>query len=200
MSPVIGYSGEDFGHAGLVEGLRRRWCPDVTVEIGATRGSTAQSHRREIRKICLELSAKGADLIIFLTDADTQDWSVVQKREFARVPTEHQHHTILTVADRNVESWFCLVPEYPAKLTGKPISTFQIADPKKAFHREFEVSGRTDPAARLDKLADYVKQAPVAEWIDRSPSFARLYDDTRRISKHLGCNIPNERERQPSKG
>lgn len=64
----IGFSVEGSTDAALLRGLRDRWCPEAELLAGNMRGTTRQSARREIAKICVELKAKGVDVIVFLRD------------------------------------------------------------------------------------------------------------------------------------
>ena len=75
----IGYSVEGSTDRAPLEGLKRRWCREAELIPGKFRGTSGQSQRREIPNTCIELSAKGADVIVFLRDANTENWREVLK-------------------------------------------------------------------------------------------------------------------------
>jgi len=101
----IGYSVEGSTDRALLLGLKRRWCRDAELIPGQFRGTSGQSQRREIPNTCIELSAKGADVIVFLRDANAEDWREVLKSDEARCRTEHRHIVVFGVCARNIECY-----------------------------------------------------------------------------------------------
>ncbi len=67
----------------ILKGLRDRWCPQAELVEGRFRG---QPPRSQISKECKVLSAKGADLIIFLRDANLENWREVLRADGAKCP------------------------------------------------------------------------------------------------------------------
>jgi hypothetical protein len=188
----IGYSVEGATDRAFLEGLRRRWCPDVTLIEGAFRGKSRIRLRRDIPKICQELAHKGARVIVFLTDANKQNWRQVKQRESALVPDHFLHMTLYGVADRNIECWLAADRDYLARLLGLSPKDLAVDDPKGVIERAL---GITSYDRKEEKIASIVHYAPLRNWLKRSPSFETFYEDTRILSKQEQYNIPNEREK-----
>jgi len=183
----IGYSVEGSADRALLKGLHRRWCPGADLMEGRFRGTTGQSARREIPNICLELGAKGADLIVFLRDSNEEVWREVLKAEEARCRPEHRHFAVFGVCDRNVECWISADPEWLGLKTGRPPAEFRTEDPKAAVAAAFGIR----PGDRKEKeLAELVAEAPLRGWL-HSKSFADFYEKLRQQSKKHGCNMEN---------
>jgi hypothetical protein len=188
----IGYSVEGATDRGLLEGLRRRWCPAATLIEGSFRGTARISLRRDIPRICKELDHKGASVIIFLTDANNQDWRQVKQRESKFVPTEFRHLVLYGVADQNVECWLKADQDYLAQRLSIPREALDVPDPKGIFEQAL---GITSYDRKEEEIASIVHGAPLRNWLNESPSFEAFYEDARVISRQQGCLIPNERER-----
>ena len=191
----IGYSVEGSTDRALIKGLRTRWCPKADEpEEGKFRGATGLSRRREMRQICLELSIKSADLIIFLADSNNDDpnaWRNVQREEEARIPSEYKHLTLVGVCHRNVECWFCTDAEWLSQVTGGTGSAFRVADPKNAFESAMQISCRD---RKEKEIADLVQIAPLHRWL-QNRSFEHFFERLWEKSKQLGCSFENIRER-----
>lgn len=184
----IGYSVEGATDRAFLEGLKRRWLPDARLIEGAFRGT---SIRREIPKICRELSHKGASAIVFLTDANLQPWREVKQRESDFVPLEYRHMTVYGVADRNIECWLAADRDYLAQRLGISPEELEVDDPKGIIERRLGISSYDK---REEKIAAIVLPAPFRNWLKRSPSFESFYEDARALSKQIDSPIPNERE------
>jgi len=104
----IGYSVEGSTDKALLKGLKQRWCSHADLIEGRFRGTSGQSQRREIPKTCIELIAKGVDLVVFLRDANNEDWRDVLREDEKRCRSDHEHLAVFAVCDRNVEC--CSVP------------------------------------------------------------------------------------------
>lgn len=188
----IGYSVEGATDRAFLEGLRRRWCPDATLVEGSFRGKSGVSLCREIPNTCRELSHKGADVIVFLTDADKQNWREVKRREHQHVPAEFRHKTIYGVAERNIECWLTTDRAYAAKQLSVSPEDLDIPDPKGVFERAW---GITSYDRKEEKIAVFVCDAPIRNWLS-SRSFEAFYEDARALSIQIELPIPNERDRQ----
>lgn len=188
----IGYSVEGATDRAFLEGLRRRWCPDATLVEGSFRGKSDISLRRDIPRICQELNYKGADVIVFLTDANDQDWREVKDREHSWVPAEFQHLTIYGVAERNIECWLTADRVYAAKQLGVSPEALDPPDPKGIFERAL---GITSYDRKEEEIAAFVYDAPIRNWLS-SRSFEAFYEDARALSIRIKLPIPNERDRQ----
>jgi hypothetical protein len=188
----IGYSVEGATDRGLLEGLRRRWCPDAMLIEGSFRGTARISLRRDIPRICRELDHRGASVIIFLTDANEQDWRQVKQRESELVPIEFRHIVLYGVADRNIECWLKADRHYLAQHLDISPEALDIPDPKSIIEQAL---GITSYDRKEEEIASIVRNAPLRNWLRQSPSFETFYEHARTLSKQQGCLIPNERER-----
>lgn len=186
----IGYSVEGVTDQALIKGLARRWCPKAEVVQGGFRGSTHTKRRAEISKICSELSAKGVDVIVFLSDCNNEDWRSVLKQELDQVPEQYQHIVIVGICDRNVECWFCADVDWLAKQLGKNAEFFRVEDPKSIFE---EALGITPRDRKESEIMDLVHEAQLKNWL-HNRSFEDFYDKAWAKSKQLGCGMENVRE------
>jgi len=189
----IGYSVEGSTDRAFLEGLRRRWRPDAALIEGSFRGASGISLRRDIPRICQELGYKGARVIVFLTDANEQNWRQVKKRESNLVPDEFQHMTLYGVADRNIECWLAADRDYLARRLGILPKELDVLDPKGVIEGALDV---TSYNRREEEIASIVHDAPFRDWLKHAPSFEAFYEDARVLSKQEGYSIPNERERE----
>lgn len=191
----IGYAGEDFGHRAFLEGLRRRWCPGAELIRGRTRGRSGISVRREVPMICLDLQVKGADIVVFMTDANDDAWRNVLGRERSHVPSDFAHRVVCGVAARNVECWLVLDRPHAAQTMGVDESELDVGDPKPVVHRAL---GITTFDHKVEEIAEIVRTMRLGPALMRSDEAARslksLYDDVRDYAQQHGCFVPNELE------
>jgi len=188
---IMGYSVEGSTDRALLKGLRDRWCPQMEMVEGHFRGSTGESRRREISKICDEFAFKGVDVMVFTTDANDRPWREVKKEEQDRFPPARLSLAIVGVADRNVECWICRDAAYVAERLGVSADVLSVADPKSGFESAIGLS-RDD--RKEAEIAALVLTAPLERWLDE-PSFADFYEQLRDVSQRSGCAIENLRER-----
>ncbi len=188
----IGYSVEGATDRAFLEGLQRRWCPEVTLIEGAFRGKSKIGLRRDIPKICQELAHKGARVIVFLTDANKQKWRQVKQQESALVPDHFLHMMLYGVADRNIECWLAADRDYLASKLDISQKDLAVDDPKGVIEHAL---GITSYDRQEEKIASIVYDAPLRNWLNRSPSFEAFYEDARVLSKQEQYSIPNEREK-----
>jgi len=187
---TIGFSVQGSTDRALLHGLRTRWCPNAGLIQGPFRGSTQESLRREYRKICEQFVEQNVEVMVFLTDADTEPWREVQRNERSRFPAEHLPHAVHGVADRNVECWICADPQWLARELGAGPEQFQCENPKRAFERVLGIS-RDD--SKEAEIAALVSKAPLHRWLIE-PSFEDLYEQLRDQSQQLGCCVENLRD------
>jgi hypothetical protein len=188
---MIGYGVEGSTDRALVNGLKARWCPQAVLIEGAFRGSTQLSLRREYGKICDQFAVQGVDAMVFLTDANRQDWRAVQRNERELFPQERLQQAVHGVCNRNVESWLCADPHWIAQQLGKEAAFFSVDDPKGAFERAIGVS-RDD--RKEQEIVELIQRAPLRNWLISNPSFEDFYEQTRRLSNANGCALENLRE------
>src|SRR6266446_6726471 len=98
----IAYCVEGSADRAILFGLRDRWCPEAKLLEGRFRG---QLPRSQIAKECKILTTKGADLIVFLRDANLESWRDVLRTDRAKCPNEYSHRVLFGVCDRNAECW-----------------------------------------------------------------------------------------------
>lgn len=161
----IGYSVEGSTDRALLRGLQRRWCPAAEMVEGHFRGSTGESLRRELLKICGEFAFKSVDAMVFLMDANDRQWRDVQKEARDRFPGDRLALAVLGVADRNVECWICLEADYVAGVLGVPAADLRVPDPKGRFESAMGID-RDD--RKEAKIEDLVKNAPLHPLASRS--------------------------------
>ena len=186
----IGYCVEGSTDRATLDGLKQRWCPHAQLIEGSFRGTSGLSQRREIPKACIELIAKGAELIVFLRDANEESWREVLKADEERCRPEHKHLSIFGVCDRNVECWLCADADWIAKATGHRSDEFRVPDPKDPFE---EAVGITRLDKKEEEIAALVQRAPLKNWFSNH-SFKEFYERARGKSKERGCQIENLRE------
>lgn len=183
----IGYSVEGATDRALLTGLKRRWCPGAEMLEGHFRGTTGQSRHRELPRICEELALKGADVLVFLSDANDRPWRDVLREERSRFPAQRAAAAVIAVASRNVESWICADPNYVAGHCGMPASLLAVEDPKGPFEGAMAI---TRANRREPEIARIVEEAPLHSWL-RNESFRNFYEQARDLSQRNGCQIEN---------
>jgi hypothetical protein len=188
----IGYSVEGSTDRAIITGLRNRWCPAAELLEGKFRGQTQTSRRREIPKICQELSLKQVDVIVFLTDSNVNPWRAVQKGDAEKCPAQYQHLSVFGVCLRNAECWLAADPGHIANFSGRDEPEFRVEDPKGVVESAFGVTGtdKQEPA-----IAEFVRTAPLHRWMP-NPSFEDFFDQLWQKSKQRGCQIENLHEAQ----
>lgn len=181
----IGYGVEGSTDRAFITGLQRRLCPSAELIEGRFRGSTGESLRREIPNICSDLSYKGANCIVFLTDANDASWHIVKSREFKRVPDDIKHSTIYGVAQRNIECWITADEIYTRKIGINP-DTIRGIDPKPEFERAIGITG-------IDKqenaIANLIEAAPLEKWQLSSKSFNDFCGQMQTVSRLFNCDV-----------
>jgi hypothetical protein len=188
----IGYSVEGSTDRAIITGFRNRWCPGAQLLEGKFRGQTQTSRRREIPKICQELSLKQVDLIVFLTDSNAEAWREVRKGDAEKCPPHYQHLSVFGVCLRNAECWLAADAGHIAKRFGRNETEFQVDDPKGVVESSFGITGTEKQEAAV---AEFVRTAPLHRWM-ANPSFEDFFDQLWQKSKELGCQIENLRESQ----
>ncbi|MBN1507607.1 MAG: hypothetical protein JW955_12220 [Sedimentisphaerales bacterium] len=186
----IGYCVEGSTDRAMLVGLNQRWCPHTQLIEGAFRGTSGLSQRREIPKVCIELVAKGAELIVFLRDANKENWREVLMAYEGDCRPEHMHVTVFGVCDRNIECWLCADADWIAKETGHQPDEFRVPDPKKAFEKAMQITGFD---RKEQEIASLVRNAPLKSWLTNS-SFKEFYERVWDKSKENGCKIENLQE------
>jgi hypothetical protein len=183
----IGYCVEGSTDRAVLCGLKERWCPHAQLIQGAFRGTSGLSQRREIPKVCIELAAKGAEVIVFLRDANNEQWRQVLVAYEGDCRPEHRHIAVFGVCERNVECWLCADAEWIAKETHGEAAAFRVDDPKSAFAGAMGITGFDK---KEQEIASLVQRAPLKNWLS-NPSFKEFYDRLRAKSKERGCRIEN---------
>jgi hypothetical protein len=190
----VGFSAEDFGHEAFLEGMRRRWCPHAELVKGHTRGKTGLRRASELRKICEELRAKDADVIVLAVDANNESWIAVLDQQTARVPAEFQHCVIHAVAARNVECWLVLDRFRAAGAIGVEEAELDVEDPKRLVHHALGITTYDHKDKALSELAHTMRFSTVLTGgTEAAKSLKRFYEDARDLAQRNGCSdFPNE--------
>ena len=148
---------------------------------------------REMRKICCELRAKGVDVIVFLTDSNHDDpdaWKAALSGELARVPLDARHLAVCGACQRNIECWLCAGVPWISNRLSRSTHVFQVADPKGVFESAMGITRREKCE---QEIAELVVAAPMRNW-PANKSFDAFYEEIRRHSKLLGCEMENLRD------
>lgn len=186
---IIGYSVEGSTDRAFLKGLQERWCPAATLLEGHFRGSTGVALRREFKSVCIELREKGAEMFVFLTDANNRPWTEVYKEEDDKLPKEEKWRVIHGVADRNIEKWICSDAHWLARELGVEVTALQVDDPKSAFQAAMDITPQDRKEVEITAI---VKRAPVRKWIEAGGSFKAFYTSSRDVGLSLGCSIQEE--------
>lgn len=189
---IIGYSVQGSTDRAVIHGLAKRWCPKAVVLEGHFRGSTKESLRREYLRICEELEERSVDVIVFLTDADTESWQVVKKNELSKFPSQFLGKSIHGVADRNIEAWLCADADWMGKKLGVDPASLRCDDPKAAFEKAIHLDRDDHKEA---EIAAIVAEAPLRNWLNNK-SFEDFYENARDVSQQRGCVVENLREKK----
>jgi hypothetical protein len=187
----IAFCVEGSADRAILYGLRDRWCRDAELMEGRFRG---QLPRSQIPKECKVLSAKGADLIIFLRDANLENWREVLRADMAKCPPAFRHIAVFGVCDRNAECWVAADPGHLASRIGRPLHELQSQDPSPFVKAGFGMIG-FDAQEKEAGVAGYVANAPIRRWLTND-SFQNFYDQLWQKSKERGCQIENLRDSQ----
>jgi hypothetical protein len=185
----IAFCVEGSADRAILYGLRDRWCRDAELVEGRFRG---QLPRSQIAKECKVLSTKGADLIVFLRDANLENWRNVVRGDEAKCPSEFRHLAIFGVCDRNAECWLAADPHHLAKRIGRPLHELQSTDPSSFVKAGFGMIG-FDANEKEDEVSRYVAGAPLGRWL-ANDSFEHFYNQVWQKSKERGCQIENLRD------
>ena len=185
----IAFCVEGSGDRAVLQGLRNRWCPQAELVEGRFRG---QLPRSQIAKECKILTDKGANLIVFLRDANDEAWRDVLKADEAKCPSEYRHRVIFGVCDRNAECWLAADPDHLAAKIGGSRHDYITKDPSSAVKAKFGLVG-FNKEQQEPCIADYVANAPLSQWLNNK-SFENFYEQLWQKSKELQCpNMENLR-------
>ena len=191
----IGYYVQGDMDEAVLQGLARRWCPDAELAEGRFRGNSGESLRREIRKSLMDLKMdKECDFLVVLTDADTNRWRDVKRREWDKIPNDYRHLTVFGVADRNIESWLAIDRYALADEIGCRAEEIPSDDPSGFVQRKFGLSGRNRALDAKERVRNYIFRTSLKPWIENSDSFQDFYEDIRRLASQTKCSFPNELE------
>jgi hypothetical protein len=184
----IAYCVEGSADRAILRGLRDRWCPQAELIEGRFRGTLPRS---QIQKECKILTQQGADLIVFLRDANTEDWRDVLKADETKCPAEYRHRVVFGVCAKNAECWLARAPDHLCQSKGCSRAELAAPDPSPAVKKVFGLVG-FDKKQHEPAVADYVRTAPLTLWL-QDKSFEHFYEQFWDQSKTHGCTIENLR-------
>ncbi len=179
---------------GFLQGLRRRLRCEAELIPAISRGRTRISIRRQASKIWLSFRKARVDLVVRLTDADTDRWQDVKREEERRFPQEARSVLVCGVATRNLEHWLVADPGYAKDALGlgpEALATVEAVtgNVKAAIsQRRKPGEGHSDVVERL------VIGAPpdvFQRWL-QNESLGVFYDDCRAAARRENCQVPNE--------
>ncbi len=187
----IGYCVEGSTDRATLQGLKERWCTKAELIQGRFRGMHFK--RRDIPNVCLDLIGdKKVDLVIFLRDANDEEWREVLRADEEVCQPEYRPLAIFGVCQRNVECWLCADADWIAKRTGSQPNEFRVADPKGPFEKAMGITGLD---RKEHEIASLVQDAPLKAWLSNNRSFEEFYERIWDKSKERGCKIENLQER-----
>jgi hypothetical protein len=188
----IAFCVEGSADRAILQGLRDRWCPHAELIEGPFRG---QLHRSQIAKECRILTEiKGAEMVVFLRDANKENWRDVLHADEAKCPAEYRNRVVFGVCERNAEWWLAAAPDHFAAKVGCSRQDLLEDDPSSAVKKAFGMTG-FDKEQHEPRVATYVATAPLNQWL-KNKSFENFYEQLWQKSKELNCpNMENLRER-----
>lgn len=182
----IGYLVEGSTDRAVVHGLQRQLCPEAELVEGRFRGSIrGAGRRRELPKACVELCAKGVDVIVDLNDANEMPWHERRDQERSWAPLEHRHLLVIGAPAPNVEAWLIADParfQQETRIQCRP----RPDDPKPLVETAFGVTGIEK---QEDRIAEFVAGSDLRTWAGADSSFAGFLDECRGAAQRLGCRL-----------
>lgn len=178
----IGFTCQGSSDEAFINGLKERLCPNSKLERGVARGTSKISFRREIPNILLALRSNGCDVFIILNDSDGKDFRKVKREETSHVPGEYADDVVYGVANRNIECWLTIDPDYC-------LERFGTSPPKGLTERNdyFITSIGRARDFKKDEIAAFVSEAPIKTWCDNDKSFEQFYVDLKSMAKRKNC-------------
>ena len=142
----------------------------------------------------MDLKDKECDFLVVLTDADSNRWQQVKRRERDKVPKDCRHLTLFSVADRNVECWLAIDRPALADALGCGIDDIPEDDPSGFVKRRFGLTDRGRMREGQERVRDFMVETSLRPWIEGSDSFEDFYRDARDLAVQNRCPFPNELE------
>jgi hypothetical protein len=184
----IGYLPEGSTDGAVIAGLRDQLCPGAELIEGTFRGSTTRNRPRELRRACLELREKGADVIVDLNDANEMTWSARCQQERAWIPQEYHHRLITGAPKPNIEAWLIADAGYFQRQKNRGCRP-KPDDPKALKALVEEAFGVTGIEKKEDEISGFVAGAPLTEWERDDNSFGGFLQECRNMAHQLNCDL-----------
>jgi len=182
----IGYLVEGSTDRAVVRGLHRRLCPRAELVEGTFRGSMrGVGRKRELPKACLELRAKGVDVIVDINDANEFSWPKRCEQEKGWMPDRVHHITAFGAPEPNIGGWLTADPGHFQRETGEQCRP-RPADPRPLTEQAFGVTGIEK---QEDRIADFVAAADLTVWEREDNSFAAFMRQCRQVAQVVGCTL-----------
>ncbi|MEP0842832.1 MAG: hypothetical protein HRF43_08980 [Phycisphaerae bacterium] len=184
---------------GFLEGLRDRLRCDAELvhylqdhpELRLRSQYTRRQDAKEIFRV-----HRSADLIVRLTDGDTDQPQNTYQEEVDRWPEESRPLLVCGVCDRDIEHWICIDTDYASRQLGFPADQL----PADRVDRSGFIKRRIDEVrgsqTRRQFLSGFVQRAPsmtVRRWLGNR-TFAHFYEQCRDKAQQAGCHVENLRE------
>lgn len=153
------------------------------------RGHYTQS--RDARQIWR--AYQGADLIVRLTDGDTDSPQAVYREECERWPVEARSKLVCGVCDRDVEHWMCLHPAYAASVLRCDATQIPRDRKDRCGFIKSRIDAVRGQVSREEFVARYVTHAPretLRIWL-RNRAFRHFHDQCRDKAQEAQCPVRN---------
>ena len=180
----IGYLPEGATDCAVITGLRDQLCPQAELIEGTFRGST-RNRARELRRACLELQEKGADVIVDLNDANELSWHQRRDQERQYALPEHLPLLVVGAPEPNVEMWLIADPTAFTGRTGLDCRP-RPADAKPIVEQGFQITGYDK---RVAEIATFVAEANLQAWERNDNSFGGFLQECRNMAHQLNCDL-----------
>ncbi len=194
---VVGQGPNDLG---FLTGLRQLLGCDAELVNRLSDGSEARlrdhvTRRKQDAKYIWDHRGD-VDLIVRLTDGDTDSPQDTIRKELDRWPSEAGPLLVCGVCDRDVEHWMCLDPDYAAEKLGFDKNQLPGRREERSGFIKNRIKKRCGSQDYMAFVADFVNNAPpatVRRWL-ANPAFSRFYDRCRDAAQEHTCPVENLRE------
>lgn len=136
------------------------------------------------------------DLIVRLTDGDTDRPQDTIREELDRWPPEAHPLLVCGVCDRDVEHWMSLDPDYVARQLGFGGRQLPRRREERSGFIKNRIKERCAGQDYLAFVAGFVSNAPsetLRHWLDNA-AFSRFYDQCRGAAQQHTCPVKNLRD------
>ena len=185
--------GEDNAHFAVLEGLRRRFCPEASAVRGGIRMPLGPGAKRRLRQAFVVHQSDGeVTLGLLLVDADDEGWAARARGQHQRMPEELRDLLAVGVPDRDVECWLAADPhDLAAKVGGDEQAMLRARqqDLKALVHGAFRQAADREGVGLYDLMASFVESAELREWFEQT-SFEEFWHECQALARRVECELP----------